>query len=50
MTIFVKIKIQYKTNLLKYITLNLGMFFDYLRGRLYLEYHPHDQYQRIHTC
>ena len=40
MTIFVKTKTQYKTNLLKYIKLNSGMFFDYLLGRLYLEIIP----------
>lgn len=40
MTIFVKIKTRYNTNILKYIELNFGMFIDYLLGRLYLEIMP----------
>lgn len=40
MTIFVKPKTPYQTKLLKYIKLNIGMFLDYLLGRLYSEIIP----------
>ena len=40
MTIFFTIKTPNKFKLLKYIELNIGIFLDYVLGRLYLEIIP----------